>query len=426
MRVFTNLISSSGSLIIVLSLFISYRFVHIHNNSQNGYNATTWDALGYYMYLPSVFIYHDVRELKWMPQIDSTYHVTGGKMYQAFKYRGNEFYTNKYLCGVAIIQAPFFIAAHYIAPILNEPQDGFSSPYQYAILLAAIFWSFLGFVILRKVLLKYFSDNVTSITILFIAFTSNLIQYISVDGAMSHAFIFPLYAIILWLTISWHNRPKSSIAFFIGFIIGLATISRPTEFIMILIPLFWNTHSKEFKYLKWQTVVKNKFQVLLSLAGGIIGILPQLIYWKYTTGKLIIDVGSKWFLLTPWFRGLFGPEIGWFIYTPVAILMVLGFFFMKDQPFKKSVIIFCLINIWIIISWFDWTFGATYSSRALTQSYPIFALSLASFINIMVEKKKQIFLYILLGLLTLLNFYQLSIYNQGILKNFSPLLAFFK
>src|SRR5690348_17333830 len=102
------------SLWFLLFAFIGYRFVYITNNPINGYNATSWDAFGYYMYLPSTFIYGDVKELKWVPGIDSTYHVTGGTPYQMMKLKPGT-YTNKYLSGVAILQTPWFFVGHISA-----------------------------------------------------------------------------------------------------------------------------------------------------------------------------------------------------------------------------------------------------------------------------------------------------------------------
>lgn len=62
---------------------------------------------------------------------------------------------------------------------------------------------------------------------------------------------------------------------------------------------------------------------------GLVGILPQLVYWQVATGFPVYNVGSKWFFLTPWFRVLFGIHNGWFIYTPIAIVFIVGLFFMK-------------------------------------------------------------------------------------------------
>ncbi len=418
---------SAIALVLIAVFFISFRLGYIKDNNANGYNATSWDALGYYMYLPSAFIYNDFKNIDWIEKIDSTYHVTGGKLYQAIYLENQKGYTNKYLCGVAIMQLPFFLLAHSTSGLMGYPADGFSAPYQYAILFAAIFWALIGFYYLRKILQLYFDELTTASTMLFIALTSNLVQYVSVDGGMSHAFIFPLYAIVIWLTIKWHQSAKAYYATAIGLVIGLATISRPTEIIMLFIPLLWNTQSKLAANEKWNLIKTNYSHLLYAAIGVAVGVLPQLLYWKYTTGSFVFDVGSKWFFLNPWFRVLVGTEIGWFIYTPVALLMVLGFFYMRNMPFRKSVLVFCLLNIWIIISWSDWKYGATYSARALTQSYPVFALALASFIAYLLKSKRNYLIAFMFVMLLVLNIYQLHIYNNKyIIHSFSPIVTILK
>ena len=413
------------ALLIILTVFLSFRFCYIENNSRNGYNATSWDAFGYYMYLPATFIYGDVNKMAWIPALDSVYHLTGGNLYQAIKLPDGN-YTGKYFCGIAILQAPFFFIGHGLAAISGAPLDGFSAPYQYAILFGAIFWAFLGFVILRKVLMRFYNDEVAAITLLLIALASNLIQYVSKDGAMAHAFIFPLYAMVIWMTVKWHERPAIGTAMGIGLICGLAVICRPTELLMIFIPVLWNTHTQEGREEKKQLILKYKSHIAWCILAGFFAILPQLLYWKYTTGSFVFDVGSKWVFLDPWFRVLFGAESGWFLYTPVAILMVLGLFFIRKMPFRNAVMVFCLLNIWVVIAWFDWRYGASYSTRALVQSYPVFALPLAGIVSFLLMKWKRSLFYGTMTALIIFNFYSLWLYNHGgTWHSFSPLLKFF-
>tara|TARA_B100000508_G_C11465832_1_gene282446 strand:- start:33815 stop:35161 length:1347 start_codon:yes stop_codon:yes gene_type:complete len=407
----------------VLVFILFFRFQYWSNNESNGYNATSWDAFGYYMYLPATFIYGDVKKLDWVKDVDKTYNVTGGEFYQVRKVENKDSYAGKYLTGVACMQLPYFIIGHLYAKSSHYKEDGFSAPYQYAILFGAILHVLIGLILLSKVLRRYFSDQVVALTIVFIGLTTNLIQYTSIDGAMSHSFIFPLYSLLLYFTIKWHEIPRLKYAIAIGAIIGLATISRPTEFIMIFIPIFWNTTNKEERTKKWELVLKNRKHILFAMLFGIIAMLPQFIYWKYATGSLIYNVGSKWYFLNPWFRVLFGPEKGWFLYTPVAVLMFAGFFLMRSKPYQRSILIFLVLNIWIIISWSDWTYGASYSTRAFVQSYPVFAFPLAATITYLLKNKlSAIFTLLLLIGLTVLNFYQMHIYNLGILTGFSPLI----
>lgn len=384
-------------------------------NSREGVKVTTWDAFGYYMYNPSIFIYGDVSELKWVPEIEKKYSVTGGEFYQASQLENGK-YTNKYLGGVAIMQMPFFLVGHGIASITDYPADGFSAPYQYSIAFGAIIYCLLGLLLLRHVLSRYFDDKPIAITLLLLGLGTNLIQYTAIDGGQSHIYIFPLYSLILWATIKWHESPNWKWAALIGFTIGLATICRPTELIMLFIPLLWNTHEKSARKEKWQQVRKHLPHLGYVVGFGIIGILPQLIYWQYTTGSPIHNVGSKWFFFNPWFRVLFGVTNGFFIYTPLVILFIVGFFFMKKYPFKRSVLTFCLLNIWIIISWSDWRYGATFSTRAMVQSYPIFALAMCAAVAFIMKRKIMRLAGLTLGgFFIYVNFFQIGQYNSTVL-----------
>ena len=402
------------ALLVISLIFIQFRFAYTDFQKGDPLKVTTWDAFGYYMYLPGTIIYNDVTELKWLPKIEEEYQLTGGQLYQANKVENGN-YVFKYLGGIAIMQAPFFMIGHAIASFSPYKADGFSPPYQYSIAFGAIVYFFLALFLLRHILLRYFSDKVTMLTLLFITLATNLIQYISIDSAQSHAFIFPLYVLVIFCTIKWHESPKLKWAALIGLIIGLATISRPTEAIMLFIPLLWDTHTKESKVQKWQKVKKYRSHFLIVVLFGIIGVLPQLVYWKMASGSFIYDVGSKWYFLNPWFRVLFGFENGWFIYTPITLFFILGFLFMRKMVFRKSVLIFCLLNIWIIIAWSDYKYGATFSTRAMVQSYPVFALAFASFIHY-VEQQKLRYLFHLLGIyLIAVNFFQIGQYNTNVI-----------
>ncbi|KAA3627466.1 MAG: hypothetical protein DWQ02_19685 [Bacteroidetes bacterium] len=408
---------SIGAIAFIIVITLGFRLYNSDLNPNKTLNVLTWDALGYYLYLPATFIYEDITELKWYPAIEAEYGASGGgNLYQAnLQESGN--YVFKYLGGVAIMESPFFFTAHIFAKNTSFPADGFSKPYQYGIAFGAIFYAILALILLRKILLRFFDDRTTALTLLLLTLASNWVQYIAVDGALSHSYIFPLYVLIIYLTMVWHDQPKLYLAMVIGFVIGLATICRPTELIMVFIPLFWNTHTREETKQKWSLVTRHKGHVIAAMVFGLIGILPQLLYWFHSTGDLIYNVGSKWSFLSPFFRVLFGWEKGWFIYTPVTVFFVAGLFFSRSYPFKKSVSIFCLLNIWIIISWFHWRYGASYSTRALVQSYPVFALGLGALISRVFRKKWQPYLLVIALTLIFINLFQTWQYDEDILHS---------
>jgi hypothetical protein len=88
---------------------------------------------------------------------------------------------------------------------------------------------------------------------------------------------------------------------------------------------------------------------------------------------------------------------------------------MKRFPFQRSVLWFCLLNIWIIIAWDDWRYGGSFSTRALMQSYPVFALALASFTDYVSTKKWKPVFYALGAYLLFVNLFQTWQYDNTIL-----------
>ncbi len=380
------------------------------------FSHITFDAFGYYMCLPATVIYGDISSTEWIAPMHLQYGVKGGEWLYQINPSPNGKHVYKYLGGVALMQMPFFMLAHLTAASFGYPADGFSLPYQWGIIFASFFYAFLGLWVLRRFLLCYFSDLTTATVLVLGTLGTNWIQYLSIDGAQSHIYIFPLYALILLLTKKWHDKPTAGIAFAAGWVLGLATMSRPTEAIMVFIPLLWNTHTKEAAKAKWTLVSQYYKQVIWAVAGGMAGIAPQLIYWKYATGHFIYDVGSKWYFLNPWFRVLIGFEKGWFIYTPITIFFVVGFWYLKDMPFRRSIIIFCLLNLWIITAWSDWRYGGSYACRALVQSYPVFIVAFAALVEYCLNKKWQLLVLGLGAFLLTVNLFQIYQYNAGIIR----------
>ena len=168
--------------------------------------VTSSDAFGYYMYLPGMFIYKDLTRLEWIPAIDNKYSMTGGTGYPAEKLpNGN--YAYKYLGGVAIMEMPLFFIGDAIARHSSYPADGFSLPYQYALSLGVLLYCVLSIFLLRKILLLYFTDLTTAITLLLLCLGTNMIQYVAIDNCQSHSYIFVLYVIVLYTTLRWHQKP---------------------------------------------------------------------------------------------------------------------------------------------------------------------------------------------------------------------------
>ena len=66
----------------------------------------------------------------------------------------------------------------------------------------------MGLLILRKLLLIYFSDGITSLVLFAVFFGSNLFYYATIEGPMAHAFDFALIALFMHLTIKWYAMSR--------------------------------------------------------------------------------------------------------------------------------------------------------------------------------------------------------------------------
>jgi hypothetical protein len=197
----------------------------------------SWDVSGYYFYLPALFIYKDLTKVEFRDSVVQKYQMSGGA-YQAYDHEsGNR--VMKYSAGMALQYLPFFAIAHSVATFSGYPADGFSLPYQMAISFGSLLMAFLGLFYLRKSLLRYFSDTTTALTLVLIVAATNYLNYSAIDNAMTHNWLFTLYALLIWQSIRFYERPTSWRACCIGATVGLMALTRPTEIIAVLIPLLW-------------------------------------------------------------------------------------------------------------------------------------------------------------------------------------------
>ncbi len=374
----------------------------------------SWDVFGYYLYLPATFLHHDlgIRDFSWVQHILDTYNPTIG-FYQA--YPGPEGrYVLKYTMGLALLYAPFFFIGHLFALGLGFPADGFSLPYQVAVAFGSIVIAVTGIWIMRKVLLKFFTDAVTSITLILLVLGTNYFQLTAYDGAMAHNSLFTLYAFILWFTIRWLEEQKWRYGILLGLMCGIAVLVRPTEIICVLIPLLWGIFDKASFRNKYELVRKNIIKVIVICIIFLAVPALQLMYWKIYSGRFLYysyESNEKLELIARHLPDvLFSYKKGWLVYAPIMIFPLIGFYFLK-RSVKQSfwpVLVFFFVNLLIISSWTTWWFGGSIGQRSMMQSYTLLAFPLGAFIAWMSGKswKWKIPLYSTFLLCIALNLFQ--------------------
>ncbi len=363
-----------------------------------GEATISWDVSGYYMYLPALFIYKDLKDFSFKSTVLEKYKPTPNNN-QAFLHESGN-YVMKYSMGLAVQYSPYFFIAHLWASNSSKyPADGFSFPYQFMLSFGSLITAFIGLYYLRKSLKEYFDDKPVALVLLLVVLATNYLNYTAIDGAMSHNFLFTLYSLLIYNTIQFYRSATLIRSIGIGFIVGLAALTRPTEIIACLIPLLWglNVFSKTAIKKRFSFFSTNLFKILTSIiVVAAVGSL-QLFYWKYVTDSWIVysyqDQGFSW--LQPHIeKGLFSFRCGWLIYTPImgfAVLGLIPLFFKKKILFFHS-IIFCSLFIYITFAWDIWWYGGTLGQRAMVQSYPVFLFPMACFF-IWTEKQNKFFRY---------------------------------
>jgi len=251
---------------------------------------------------------------------------------------------------------------------------------------------------------------------------TNLFHYETYETTMSHAYSFFLFAAFLLMTIKWHEKSNLKNAFLLGVISGLIALVRPSNIVLGLLFIFWNTYSwKTFRAKIVFFVTKYKSILVILLAAFLVWI-PQFLYWKTFTGTwFFMGYGSDqgFFFSNPHiFNNLFSYRKGWFVYTPIMVLAFIGLIMLwKKRPgMVFPVIIYSLINIYIVSSWWSWWYGGGFGMRAYVETYAIYSLGFASFAEWAFSREKLVVKLPALALVLLLigfSYFQTRQYRWG-------------
>lgn len=344
-----------------------------------------WDVFGYYLYLPAQFIHNDINlqhKAEWLNPAIEKYKLTDS-FYQAYK-TNNGKYVFKYTMGMSILYSPFFFIADTFSKYnKNYERDGFSLPYQIAMRFFILLMIFIGLFFLYKILLLYFSEKITLLTLFVLVFGTNYYVMSFADGLMPHLSLFTLFSTMFYFALSWYKKQKIQHAIIIGVCLGLAVLIRPTSIVVVIIPLLWGVENLYAVKERFQLFIKYFTQLILLAFFAFLILLPQLIYWKTQTNNWLFYSypDEKLNLFTPHLTEvLFSYKKGWLLYTPLMFFALLGFFaFYKNfKSYFFSVFIFFLLNTYIISAWDCWWYGGSFAHRAFVESYVFMAFPLAA------------------------------------------------
>lgn len=336
------------------------------------------DQAGYYMYLPAVFIY-DFNGENLTPNLVSkvgfgfSVDSTTGKM------------ITKYSIGVALLQSPFFLAVHSYNLLTGKPTDGFSGNYHNIPNWAAWVYSSFALWMFFLFLVKRVRRSVALLMLMVVYFGTSVYYYGADNTGMSHIYSFFLFsAFIYFFDKVCREAFKYRDSIILGLIGGLIVVVRPVNlmFVGMAVPYLIMLNGKSKDWVKSQV---NVGKVLLGLISGILMILPQLMYWKYTSGSWIFySYGNEGFTnwknpeIIPFF---FSPKAGLFSYSPAYLGAILIMAMGLKKPSNRWLTFGFATFCFLMASWHTYFFGCSFGSRNLLEFSVIFFVPLVIWVE---------------------------------------------
>jgi hypothetical protein len=358
---------SKTACLIIMCLFVLTQLVDSPWSRNDG--VVKSDIRGYYAYLPALFIHNDLK------LDDVTVYEGEGPLKIWFNTSENGIRYIKYPMGTAILYAPFFGLAHVYAGVTSEAQDGFSTPYMFALSMSALFYLLLALVFLRKILRIYFSETVTALTIVVVFIGTNAGNYFTFDAGFSHSYSFSVITFFIYGVIKWTETMRYKYVLWVGISAGLMTLIRPIDIVFILfIPLLFVRSWDDFKE-RWRLFYRQRTQLLVMLLVATVCVMPQLIYFKYISGEwLFYSYSDESFFFTnpKVLEAMFSFRNGWLIYSPLMVFALVGFIFIRKRNagLFLPLIVVTAIYVFIISSWWCWWYVG-FGNRALRDTFSL-------------------------------------------------------
>lgn len=383
------------------------RYRLIGDDGQAWHQTVNSDGEGYYAYLTGAFLEGNPSKA----QADSAHFTEAGT--------GRVI---QYYCGTALLEAPFFLAAHAwsIASGGTDPlAKGF--PYQLSIALASLFYLLLGLWLLRRLLIGLaIPENVVALTLLIILLGTGLLYYVIMTPGMSHVYG---SAMIAWTLVearrAWTGGSfgiqRTSAAF------ALTLLVRPTHALILLaLPLVALADRRPlWPWVREQGLEKWLWAALIGAA--ILMLQPLLWYWQCGLWWVNSYAGEGFDWAHPHIWSvLFGARKGLFFYWPLLLLIFPGLVLITwRRPFIGwSALLSLGLITYVTSSWWSWYYGYGYGMRPFLDITPVLAIPIAVGIAAVQSKVRKLVFWCALPFMAL-QVFQLWQYVDGIIHPFN-------
>lgn len=357
------------------------------------------DGVGYYAYLRSVLIDHDLRfendylagnQSFVLARVDAQGHLLPAL------YTKTGYVENHFSVGPAILWAPVLVPVHLVVHAANYfgahiPADGYSRPYLFAMALTTACYGFLSLLLGFRIGMKYFEPPWPFWATVGIWMASSLPVYMYFNPSWSHALSAFAVGLFLWYWDRTTSQRTVTQWALLGLIAGLmVNVYYPNALLLIFlgveaVSLFgMRTLSGDaFVMAARELVLRCAVFATVFLAA----LLPtfvtrQIIYGSpFESGYPGI---ATWHWTSPAvLEVLFSSDHGMFSWTPVLVLAVAGFPFLvkRNRLLGVGSVLTFLAYYYFIASYPDWDGLSSYGNRFFVSLTPIFVLGLAALLS---------------------------------------------
>jgi hypothetical protein len=313
------------------------------------------DGLGYYAYLPAIFIAHDDSlQFRWFNAVHAKHYTFN--MFATPEdnfvvlYKGRRI--NKYYPGLSFAWMPFFLVAHAVAFVTASEPDGFSAPYQAFIGIASLCYLLIGLAFLRKLLLKLGqSATAAALVPVLVFFGTHLFPFSVNVNSLTHSYSFCFIVLFVHTLACLAQEITTSRIVTAGFFLALIVCIRPLDGIVALVaPAFITIKSLR------NTRRGNGRHTMLAGAGLMLLLAYQGWILYRQTGSLLPYTypGEGFHPADPhFFSGLISYHMGLFVYVPLFLLALFGLPFVEFRLRWLSLTVF-MLAVYIYGIWWYW------------------------------------------------------------------------
>lgn len=353
------------------------------------------DGLGYYQWLPSAFITHEFDWMFWSHKIAEDKAIS------------------LFTLGVSVLQLPFFLISQWFTQLFGYANTGFAPTNAVWMMVSTAIYAGAGAVLSFKLARRFSNTPAALLAVISIYAGSNLFYYAAQAPLMSHVYSFFLLSLFCWCGLRIIDGPRRVHVVLFLFSGALLVLVRQVNVLVFLFPLWMAWSSPNGIKGAWRNLVAHRGAFVLGLVIGLIPWILQSNYWHHLTGHWYANgyaYKEEYFEFDKMVPGmvLFSPRNGWFVYSPIFLLVVgsLLLHAWRNTRTARPILVILVLTVLIYSAWWCWWLGGSYGARGLIDLYGLLAIPFAWFFRSILRRSwsLRIFVAILLWTFVSLNF----------------------